>query len=50
VLPKEKWLCVYAYVDFQMNEFKTSPGVDVQNKGQENGVKRVPEGTFFLLI
>ncbi|KAK7355947.1 hypothetical protein VNO80_15212 [Phaseolus coccineus] len=26
-----------------MNEFKTSPGVDVQNKGQENGVKRVPE-------
>jgi len=31
-----------------MNEFKTSPGVDVQNKAQDNGVKRVPEGTFFI--
>ncbi|CAJ1968204.1 unnamed protein product [Sphenostylis stenocarpa] len=27
-----------------MNEFKNSPGVaDLQNKGQDNGVKRVPE-------
>ncbi|QCE06731.1 CRIB domain-containing protein RIC6-like [Vigna unguiculata] len=26
-----------------MTEFKTSPSVDVQNKGQENGVKRVAE-------
>jgi len=31
-----------------MTEFKTSPSVDVQNKGQENGVKRVAEGTCFI--
>ncbi|WVY97601.1 hypothetical protein V8G54_029752 [Vigna mungo] len=33
-----------------MNEFKTSPTVDVHNKGLENGVKRVAEGGIIIII